>query len=255
MIRKKSFSGVLRFSDLLKSKIIYPDFNRGCIVDTSILFALSYPNDYFNNATSELFDYLAELKIAPYTNVNIRAEFINNQFQVLVPEALSDLYTSHTNDISSKLYGKLQSNYTTMTEARKTGKSYKFSNTKIEEWRKLFREENQQQQDGWFDFCSSYISHRIKTIWTDTCDASGINFLSLRGSDAKKWVTGPINWNDMDLIVGNFGIGSFDAMIINLFMNSHFEAIITADKELAKTVSKISNGKKLVFVPDSLNFN
>ena len=74
-------------------------------------------------------------------------------------------------------------------------------------------------------------------------------------NNQKKWATGPISWNALDSIVGNYGIGSFDAMIINLFMNSHFEAIITADKELAKTVSKISNGGKLVFVPDSLYFS
>lgn len=244
---------IYHFSEILKFNNIYSTFNKGCIVDTSILFALSYPNDNYNNAATELFDYLKELKIAPYTNINIRAEFINNQFQVMVPEALSDLYTSHSEYLSAKLYGKLQSNYTTLSEARKTGKSYKFSNSKIEDWRKLLREENQQQQDGWFEFCSRYISHRVETIWEDTSDASGINFLTLRGADSKLWMTGPVDWKDMASIVGNYGIGSFDAMIINLFMNSHFEILITADREIAKTISKISTGKKMVFVPDSLN--
>ena len=145
-----SKSGVFRFSEILKIKSSFPGLQKGCIVDTSILFALSYPNDHFNNASSELFDYLAELKIAAYTNVNIRAEFINNQFLVMVPEGLSDFYTSHSKIVSRKLYGKLQSNYTTLSESRKTGKSYKFSNSKIEEWRKLFREENSNQQNGWF---------------------------------------------------------------------------------------------------------
>jgi predicted nucleic acid-binding protein len=65
---------------------------KGCIVDTSILFAVSYPNDAHNTAASELFDYLAELKIPAFTNVNIRAEFIQNQFLVIVPEGLADLF-------------------------------------------------------------------------------------------------------------------------------------------------------------------
>jgi len=47
-------------------------------VDTSILFAVSYPNDANNTAASELFDYLAELKIPAFTNVNIRAEFMSS---------------------------------------------------------------------------------------------------------------------------------------------------------------------------------
>lgn len=250
-----SVGGVYRFSEILKVKSAHPDFQKGCIVDTSILFALSYPNDNFNNSAAELFDYLEDLKIAVYTNVNIRAEFINNQFQVIVPEALSDLYTSQAKNVSDKLYRKLQSNYTTLSEARKTGKSYKFSNSKIEEWRKLLREQNSNQQDGWFEFCSSFISHRVEAIWEDTCDAAGVNFLTLRGTDAKTWMTGPVDWKDMASIVGNYGIGSFDAMIINLLMNSHYEAIITADREIAKIVSKISTGKKLVFVPESLDLN
>ena len=59
----------------------------------------------------------------------------------------------------------------------------------------------------------------------------------------------------MATIVGNYGIGSSDAMIINLYINSHFEAIITADREIAKTVANISAAKKLVFVPDNLHLN
>lgn len=63
---------------------------------------------------------------------------------------------------------------------------------------------------------------------------------------------GPIDWKDMAAIVGNYGIGSFDAMIINLFLNSNYEGIITADKELAKVALKISDGAKYIFIPDKL---
>lgn len=45
---------------------------------------------------------------------------------------------------------------------------------------------------------------------------------------------GPVEWQDMTDIVGNFGIGSSDAMIVNLFMSSHFEGIFTADLEMAQ---------------------
>lgn len=139
---------VFRFSEILKVKSTNPDLEKGCIVDTSILFAVSFPNDAHNTVASELFEYMRELK--------------------------------------------------------------------------------------------------------DTCHEVGINELTLRGSDAKVWMTGPIDWGDVYTIIGNYGIGSFDAMIINLFLNSHFPALITADKEIARTIQDKKSTGKFVFVPDRM---
>ncbi|MGZ3770960.1 MAG: hypothetical protein ACXVCP_15635 [Bdellovibrio sp.] len=244
--------GVFRFSDFLKVYNQNPSLKSGCIVDTSILFAYSYPNDLFNQVAIELFEYLAELKIPLQTNANIRAEFINNYFQVLVPESLNDLHQMPGLKCSEEVRKKLASNYTTLNEARKTGKSYKFNSGKISEWKQLFRKGNLPTQDGWFSFCSSYTAARMEGIWESTCNEAGINFLSLRGSEAKDWVVGSIEWADVEKIVGSYGIGSFDAMIANLFIGSHFAGLITADMDLAKTVSRISKGNKFIFIPDDL---
>lgn len=245
--------GIYKFSDILKVLNIRPELKRGCIVDTSILFAFSYPNDTFNKVAVELFEYLGELKVPVFTNANIRAEFINNYFQVLVPEALNDFYQYPAIALPQELDKKLASNFTFLYEARKTGKSYKFSSGKVDEWKKIFRKNNIGDQDGWFSFCSSYVSHNLDGVWENTCDEAGINFLSLRGSDSKDWMTGQIDWKDMVKIVGNFGVGSFDAMIANLLLGSHFEGLITADIDLAKAVSRLSDGAKMIFVPDSIN--
>lgn len=182
-----AFGGIIRFSDILKTANSHPEFKKGCVVDTSILFAASYTPDFFNKESEELFEYLAELEIPLFTNINIRSEFMNKQRQVMIPEGLSDLYTSFGKSLDVVLYSKLQSNYTTVSEGRKTGKSYKL-------------DENQ-----------------IKSQ-----------------------------------IIGQYGIASSDAMIINLFLNSHFPAIITADGEIAYVVEKIAPLNKFVIIPDKL---
>lgn len=243
-----SFGGIYKFSDILSLKSKNADFAKGCIVDTSILFAISYPNDLYNESAEQLFEFLSEIEMPAFTNVNIRAEFIQNQFQVMVPEGLSDFYSQHGKSQNQIMYKKLQSNYTMITDSKNKGTSYKFTNSKVSEWRNFLRENYMLDTDAWFDFCQLYINHRIEEIWESTCDDVGVNFLSLRGSDSKDWMTGPIDWKDASLLVGKFGIGSFDAMIINLFLNSHFPAIVTADKEIAKVINYYKQSEEYLVV-------
>lgn len=247
-----AFGGIIRFSDILKTANSHPEFKKGCVVDTSILFAASYTPDFFNKESEELFEYLAELEIPLFTNINIRSEFMNKQRQVMIPEGLSDLYTSFGKSLDVVLYSKLQSNYTTVSEGRKTGKSYKLDENQIKSWRKLLRFRQLKTNDGWIQFCSDYLKGKIETVWDKACDEFGINFLSLRDDDKPNWLTGDMNWDGMAQIIGQYGIASSDAMIINLFLNSHFPAIITADGEIAYVVEKIAPLNKFVIIPDKL---
>lgn len=140
-----------------------------------------------------------------------------------------------------------------MSDSRKNNTSYKFSNSKIAYWRDFLRENSTNGRDAWFNFCRDFVSHRIENVWDETCNEVGLNFLSLRGSDTKNWLTGPVDWKDADALVGNYAVGSFDAMIVNLFLNSHFPALITADKEIARAVHDLAPSGKFVFVPDKLS--
>ena len=106
--------------------------------------------------------------------------------------------------------------------------------------------------DGWQKFCADFLEGKIEKIWDETCDALGINFISLRDEDSSEWLTGSLTWEGMTLIVGRFGIGSFDAMIINLFLNSKFAALITADREIAYVLNGLKPDGKFVVVPDRL---
>lgn len=92
-----SYIVVVKFSEILKTQQESFILKRGCVVDTSILFAASYPLHNFNSASEEFFEYASELEIPLYTNVNVRSEFINSQRQIMIPEGLSDLYTTFGN--------------------------------------------------------------------------------------------------------------------------------------------------------------
>lgn len=248
-----SFGGVIHFSDILKTASAFPDFKNGVIVDTSILFAGSYPSDEFNTVAEELFEYLSELNIPVYTNVNIRAEFIDQHRKVMIPEGLSDLYTEHGKRLDPILYKKLQTVYTNLFEARKTSKSYKFDENQIKSWRHFLKSNyGDGAKDGWLKFCNDYLQGKIEVIWDATCKEFNLNFLTLRGADENKWLLGDLTWEDMATIVGKFGIGSFDAMILNLFLNSKFSAIVTADRDIAYVLSCIKPEGKFVVVPDKL---
>ena len=75
---------IIRFSEILKLSSQFPETKKGCLVDTSILFAASYDLDVFNTKAIELFDYLGELEFSLFSNVNIRAEFIDLHRRVMV---------------------------------------------------------------------------------------------------------------------------------------------------------------------------
>lgn len=245
------FGGVIYFSEILKTVSSHPKIKNGCIVDTNILFAASYTPDFFNRQSEELFEFLAELEIPLYTNINIRSEFINKQRHVMIPEGLSDLYTSNEKINDRVLYAKLQSNYTRVSESRKTGKPYKLDENQIKSWRKLLRERQLKNNDGWMQFCSDYLKGKIEIVWDTACDEFGVNFLSVRENDKPNWLEGDLTWNGMANIIGEYGIASSDAMIINLFLNSNFSAIITADSEIAYVIEKMAPSNKFVIIPDT----
>jgi len=248
-----STAGVIKFSEVLKTVSTHPSIKNGCLIDNSILFAASYPPDKYNQESEGLIDFLAELEIPIFTNVNIRSEFMNKQRQVMIPEGLSDLYTSADAQPLTSIKAKLKSAYTSISEARTSGKRYDFDENQIKSWRKLLRQQQAPNGDGWLRFCSSYLQGKIEALWENTCHEFGINFISLRNADESELVVSDVRWEDVALIIGKFGIASSDAMIINLFLNTKLSAIITADEEIAYVIEQIKPPGKFVIVPDSLH--
>lgn len=250
-----AYGGIIRFSDLLKTASSEPKIKDGCFVDTSILFAASYPPDEFNTESEEVFDFLAELEIPVFTNVNVRSEFIDLHRRVMIPDGLGDLYTVYGKSLDGGLYAKLQSINTLLTTARSTGKPLKFDERQIKEWRHILQSRQLENKNGWLQFCADFLQNKIEAIWNNTCNELVIHFFTLRNSDQSDWLNKELKWEDMASIVGRFGVGSFDAMIINLFLNSKFSVMVTADKDLVYVIEFLKPNNKYVCIPDRLKLN
>lgn len=247
-----AYGGVIRFSELLVTASSRPDIKEGCFVDTSILCAASYPPDEFNTVAEQVFEYLAELEIPIFTNVNVRSEFIDFHRRVTIPEGLSDLYTIYGKSLDGILYAKLQSVYAALSKARETGKPFKFDENQIKSWRRLLSARELRGKNGWLQFCADFLQSKIEAVWINTCEELGVNFFSLRQTEHSDWLAVDLKWEDMASIVGRFGIGSFDAMIINLFINSTFKMMVTADRDLVYVLEQLKPDGKFVCVPDRL---
>ena len=84
-----------------------PAFRLGCLVDTNVLFAASFPLDQLNEWSEEVFSALAEAAIPVYTNLNIRSEFIDLNRRVLIPEGLVSLYDRMKGNLHSEVEAQL----------------------------------------------------------------------------------------------------------------------------------------------------
>ena len=91
--------------------------------------------------------------------------------------------------------------------------------------------------------CKIKSTNRVVTIVEATIPTMTYNNAGKppEGSAFSYWVT------------GRFGIGSFDAMIINLFLNSKFSMMVTADRDLVYVIEALKPDGKFVCIPDRLN--
>lgn len=189
----------------------------GCLVDTSILFALSYPLDTFNEDAEKSFGFLARHAIPVFTNVNIRTEFIELHRRVAIPEALIDLLNDAEAALDSELVQKLKSLRTRYRNAQAEDRSFLLSDKDIKNFRKLLSRYHDENKDGWEQFCEDYLTGAIQQTWITTEREWDLNFFTLRSSERHPLVTSDVTWENMVELVERFGLGSMDAMILNLF--------------------------------------
>lgn len=225
---------------------------HGCLVDNSILFALSYPLDAFNDEAERAFNVLTKESIPAFTNVNIRTEFIELHRRVAIPEALIDLLEDAEESLDSEIVQQLKSLRTSYRKFQKDEKSYKLDDRAIKKYRRLLQKYELNGKDGWEQFCKDYLTGTIQAIWDTTVDQWNLNFISLRSSEKHPLIQDEVTWENMVKLVERFGLGSMDAMILNLFQCSTLSILLTADSDLAYSATKLQLKNKLVFAPDSL---
>ncbi len=242
---------ILRFGDA--PSFIKHSNNTGCLVDTNILFSLSYPLDKFNDESEKIFNIFSDSKIPVYTNINVRSEFIELHRRVVIPESLIDLLEDANDNLHPQVTLKLKSLRTQFRAAHENEKLFKLSDQKIKGFRKLLSQYRVNGVDMWLKFCSDYLVGRIQDTWRRTVDLWHLNYPpSMARNGEHPFFNEDLNWGNMVHLVEKFGLGASDAMILNFFKNSKLNMLVTADVDLIYCASKLKLPGKTIFVPDNL---
>ncbi|HXH74384.1 MAG TPA: hypothetical protein VNJ08_05440 [Bacteriovoracaceae bacterium] len=240
----------VKISDLEKSVEKYPELRRGCIIDTNVLFAGSYPSDTYNDWADDVFKTLNRLSIPSYTNLNVRSEFFDLHRRVLIPEGLVDFYDDLSESLDGKIYEKLKYLKRRAKDARDQGRPFKLNDSEIKEYMELLGHEPRPEGvSGWTAFCQAYFAPYITDVWEDAVKDLKVNFLGTREIESKEFFDKHPSWSNMIKILGDSGIGSADAMILNLFQESKLPLLITADKSVRNTVLNSSFIGKFILSP------
>lgn len=222
----------------------------GCLVDTNILFAANFSLDHFHDQSIEIFKTLMDLRIPIYANVNIRSEFINLSRKVVIVHALLDLFRDVGTDLPSEVYNKLRSLKTRSDNKASANILFKINDDEIEIIRNLLANYHPTPtQDLWDWFCEDYLKGKIAAEWEWVEKDFGINFLTLRYSEDSTHLENELSWNDAVSIIEKTGIGSADAMIINLLIQSKYQLLASADSDIAFAMTKLKPDDKYLIVP------
>lgn len=247
--------GVWRFSQIEQLVENFPDIKNGLMVDTNVIFAGSYELDHFNSEVSKFIADLNNLNIPLFTNVNVRTEFLDLHRRVLIAECLIDMYEVAADDLAPSLSHQLKSLRTRYRKAVDEGRLFKLSDKEIKNFRSLLVQANFGEKDGWDFFCQVYLFDKMTCVWDLAVKEYNLSPLSLREGERSPQIIGDISWYEMVKLVGRYGVGVADAMILNMFLNSSFKVLASADTDAVYCLNKMQESGKLVIVPDSLQLD
>ena len=227
-----------------------PSRKLGCLIDTNVLFAANFSLDHFHEESIEIFKILIDEKIPLYTNVNIRSEFINQARKVVIVHALLDLFRDAGTDLPIEVYNKLRSLKTRSDGKESANLLFKINDEEIEQIRNLLAKYHPTStQDLWDWFCEDYFKGKLAAEWDWVEKDFGINFLTLRYFENSAHLENELNWSDAVAIIEKTGIGSADAMIVNLLIQSRYQFMVSGDSDIAFAIKRLKLRNKFVVLP------
>lgn len=238
--------GVISIDDLELLSAENDTFKNGCLVDTNILVSASLPIDPRNSDAEELVHQLAKLSIPLYSNVNIRAEFLEIQRRVLIPETLIEFYESNQDDLDDVLTAKLRSIQSSYREAIKNKKVYKFSDDRIKEIRGLLSGYSFGDKNAWNFFCENFLAPQLENVWDEVVRICRLNFIKIREGEQHPLLDAKVSWDGVTAIMGRYGLGSADSMILNLLLSSKLPVVATADGDIQYIAKSLREQGKFV---------
>ena len=130
--------GIARFSELRGFLEKHREITS-CFVDTSILFAATYPFDLFASEAELAFGALDALEVEIFTNVTVKAEFLEAHRRALIAESLIDLLEDMEFESESQLSLKLKSHRTLFRKKMAEERAFKMDTHQIKAFRQLLK--------------------------------------------------------------------------------------------------------------------
>ncbi len=223
----------------------------GSFIDTTVLFSATYPLDSFNAESELAFESMASAEVVPFTNVNVRAEFLENHRRILIAECLIDFLEDFKSKLDGALFEKLKAHRTSFRRKVVEEKSNKIDVGQIKVFRNLLASFKSPVGNGWDLFCRDYLMDRLVPIWPEAKNEFGLNFISIRSDSENDFMTSSPSWEKAVSLMGRYGMASSDAMILNMFLCSKISVLLTSDLEMAEVANKEAGERKNIFVPDS----
>ncbi|MCB0342068.1 MAG: hypothetical protein H6626_13115 [Pseudobdellovibrionaceae bacterium] len=220
-----------------------------CVVDTQLLIASLYDPSAFYEDVVELTAILGRYGVKVYSNVNIRAEFLDIQRRIFLTEHLMDLLEDQNVKLSRSARSFLQSNIKAWLNRQDEGQKI-LSDRKLKESRDVFPLVPHSGHIGWVQFCE-YALANLEESWGLLEETYSLEYISLREEDKSPLVAGEVTWGNMIQISKKVGISTHDAMILNLFFNCEVEFLISADADVCFG-GLVSRSTKPIFAPDGL---
>ncbi len=224
----------------------------GVFADTTILFSATYPSDSFNSDSENAFEILAEHAIPAIVSVNVRAEFLENHRRVYIADSLVDFLDDYEKDLGGPLLLKLQSHRKSHRKKADEERNTKLDVNQIKVFRSQLSQFNWKDKTGWEILCHDYLKPQLTPAWSSAQSELNLNFISTRSQDRSPFLDCLPIWERAVELMGNYGLASADAMILNMFLCSNIPILLTADHEMAQCAAKESKGAKHVFIPDSV---
>lgn len=233
------------------SRVLIEEKPIGVFADTTILFSATFPTDLFNAESEQLFDTLAAAAVPTFVSVNVRAEFLENHRRAYIADSLVDFLDDMEADLDGVILLKLQSHRKSHRKKADEERNTKLDVNQIKMFRSLLMTFPWKNGNGWDLLCRNYLKPQLTPEWDDAERELALNFISTRAADKSPFLSELPNWERAVELMGDYGISSADAMILNMFLCSKIPILVTADLEMADCAMRESKDTKKVFVPDS----
>ena len=241
-------SSVLSYNDFLKTANHSPSLKNGLVIDTNVLVSATYDSDPFYDLTNDFLDFVIENDVPLFCNVTVRTEFLEIHRRIIFSEILFDFAdTANLPMTLASQLGKWKKNNQTRKDSGKT--PLRLSESDIKKVKLEMMKISSGDSDVWSILCQKKIGNKLGDLWQQTVDGFGLNFLSVRTEDIPEHLNKAPDWGDVIRLIEQYGLSSSDAMILNMFFVSKFNALITSDQEVAVTFKKIQAKEKICFVP------